>query len=56
MDLNQIVSAQVQLPSTPRVIALALGELQGHEPDLHTIAHHLKEDPVLTPVNFSYRQ
>lgn len=47
-DLNKLLSTPLALPSIPRVVALALSELDKDEPDLKKISTHLAQDPVLT--------
>ncbi|MFN4005734.1 MAG: HDOD domain-containing protein [Hylemonella sp.] len=48
MDLNALLASPVALPSIPRVVALALSELQAEEPDLLRVSTILAHEPVLT--------
>lgn len=48
MDLQTLLASPIALPSIPRVIALALGELNAPEPDLLRVSGILTQEPVLT--------
>ena len=48
MDLQSLLASPVALPSIPRVIALALNELNAEEPDPGKVSGLLAKDPVMT--------
>lgn len=48
MQLDTLLATPMALPSIPRVIALALGELNADEPDLLRVSGILSQEPVLT--------
>jgi HD-like signal output (HDOD) protein len=48
MDLKSLLASPIALPSIPRVIALALNELNADEPDLLRVSSILGQEPVLT--------
>jgi HD-like signal output (HDOD) protein len=48
MDLQSLLASPVALPSIPRVIALALNELNADEPDPEQVSTLLAKDPVMT--------
>ncbi|MEQ1660695.1 MAG: HDOD domain-containing protein, partial [Hylemonella sp.] len=48
MDLQSLLASPVALPSIPRVIALALSELNSEEPDLLRLSALLAQEPVMT--------
>lgn len=48
MDIESLLASPLALPSIPRVIALALNELQAKEPDLLRVSSLLTQEPVMT--------
>jgi HD-like signal output (HDOD) protein len=48
MDLQTLLASPVALPSIPRVIALALTELNAPEPDVRRVSSLLSMEPVMT--------
>ncbi|MDP3702285.1 MAG: HDOD domain-containing protein [Hylemonella sp.] len=48
MDIQSLIASPVALPSIPRVIALALTELNAQEPDAQRVSSLLSMDPVMT--------
>lgn len=48
MDLQTLLASPVALPSIPRVIALALTELNATEPDVLRVSSLLSMEPVMT--------
>lgn len=48
MDIQSLIASPVALPSIPRVIALALTELNAEEPDAQRVSSLLSMDPVMT--------
>lgn len=48
MDLQTLLASPVALPSIPRVIALALTELNAAEPDARRVSSLLSMEPVMT--------
>lgn len=48
MDLQSLLDSPVALPSIPRVIALALTELNAKEPDVQRVSGFLSMEPVMT--------
>lgn len=48
MDLQSLLASPLALPSIPRVVALALSELQADEPDLLRVSTILSHEPMLT--------
>lgn len=48
MDLETLLASPVALPSIPRVIALALNELNAQQPDLLRVSTILAQEPVMT--------
>ena len=48
MDIESLLASPLALPSIPRVIALALNELQAEEPDLLRVSSLLAQEPVMT--------
>lgn len=48
MELETLLASPLALPSIPRVIALALGELNAEDPDLLRVSGILTQEPVLT--------
>ncbi|MFN4361125.1 MAG: HDOD domain-containing protein [Hylemonella sp.] len=48
MDLPSLLASPVALPSIPRVIALALTELNAAEPDARRVSSLLSMEPVMT--------
>lgn len=48
MELNALLASPVVLPSSPRVIALLLSELDRDVPDLRNITQLISADPALT--------
>jgi HD-like signal output (HDOD) protein len=48
MELSALLSAEIVLPSVPKVIALLMSELRREPPDLRQITQLVSTDPVLT--------
>jgi len=48
MLLRELLTAEFDLPSIPRVVALLLSELEREQPDLKKISQLISTDPALT--------